>query len=278
MTHFKAFLKHLFALLVVIYVSVSLLVYTMPQFFFYHPDTNKPDIVKARREIPALNEVSYKTADGRDVYAWYTAPTTIKKGVIFMHGNSYNIGYFLDRVKPFIAAGYAVIMPEYEGFGGIPGKPSQKNMESDMAATVNFLNEHGVKNENIVLYGYSLGTYMATYTAAKLKGENPFNALVLEAPFTSLKNVAAEKSFHLFPLSILMRDKYNSYGMVDKTGTRTFIAHGTIDPTVPYHMGQEMFEKATGNKVFYGVEGADHRNLPTHGFLDEVIKWLDHTS
>lgn len=277
MMKFKHYLKHLFVVLVVIYVSFSLVVYTMPSSLFYNPDTKKPDIVAAQREIPTLNEVAYKTADGRSVYAWYSAPTTLKKGVIFMHGNSYNIGYFLSRVKPFIAAGYAVVMPEYEGFGGIAGKPSQKNMESDMAATVHFLNEHGVKNENIVLYGYSLGTYMATYTAAELKGENPFNALVLESPFTSLKNVAAEKSYYLFPLSVLMKDQYNSYGMIDKTGTRTFVGHGTADPTVPYYMGQKMFEKAKGNKVFYGVEGGTHRDLPAHGFLDEVIKWLNHT-
>lgn len=276
MSRFKHLIKHLLVVLVVIYVSFSLLVYTYPEYFFYHPDTNRPDIVAARHEIAGLQEVSYKTIDGRSIYAWYVEPQSVKKAVIFMHGNSYNIGYFLQRVKPFVQAGYAVVMPEYEGFGGIAGKPSQKNMETDMAATLRFLNEHGVKNENIVLYGYSLGTYMATYTASKLNNGNPFNALVLEAPFTSLKDVAAEKSHHVLPLSLLMKDKYDSYSKIDKVDTRVFIAHGTADPTVPYHMGQEMFEKARGDKVFYAVENGTHRDLPEHGFLGEVITWLNH--
>lgn len=277
MRHLKSVIKHLLVVLVVIYVSLSLVIYTCPEYFFYHPDTNKPDIVSARNEISGLKEVEYKTAEGRTVYAWYVEPQSIKKAVIFMHGNSYNIGYFLQRVKPFVQAGYAVVMPEYEGFGGIAGNPSQKNMESDMAATVKFLNDHGVQNDNIVLYGYSLGTYMATYTASKLNNGDPFNALVLESPFTSLKDVATEKSFHLLPMNLLMKDKYDSFDKIDTANTRVFIAHGTADPTVPYHMGQEMFEKAKGNKVFFSVENGTHRNLPDHGFLDEVLVWLNHT-
>lgn len=259
---------------ILVYFGFIGYVYFFPERVFYNPDNTKPNFTYAKSVIPTLHEVAYKTADGRDIYAWYATPINPQKAVIFFHGNSYNIYYHIPRVLPFLRAGYTVILPEYEGFGGIEGTPSQRNMEDNMRATIKFLNDKGVQNKDIVLYGHSLGTYMATYVAAKLAGNEKFDALILESPFTSLTDVADIASYGLFPVKVVVRDKYNSYDLIDKIGTRLMIAHGTEDPTVPYELGVKLFEKATGRKRFYGVKGANHRNLPENGFLDEALKWL----
>lgn len=259
---------------ILVYFGFIGYVYFFPELVFYNPDKTKPNLTYAKSVIPTLHEVSYKTADGRDIYAWYATPKNPQKAVIFFHGNSYNIYYHIPRVLPFLKAGYTVILPEYEGFGGIEGTPSQRNMEDNMRATIKFLNDKGVQNKDIVLYGHSLGTYMATYVAAKLAGDEKFDALILESPFTSLTDVADIASYGLFPVKVVVRDKYNSYDLIDKIDTRLMIAHGTEDPTVPYELGVKLFEKATGQKRFYGVKGANHRNLPENGFLDEALKWL----
>lgn len=272
--YLKKLVGSILMLPILVYFGFIGYVYFFPELVFYNPDKTKPNLTYAKSVIPTLHEVSYKTADGRDIYAWYATPKNPQKAVIFFHGNSYNIYYHIPRVLPFLKAGYTVILPEYEGFGGIEGTPSQRNMEDNMRATIKFLNDKGVQNKDIVLYGHSLGTYMATYVAAKLAGDEKFDALILESPFTSLTDVADIASYGLFPVKVVVRDKYNSYDLIDKIGTRLMIAHGTEDPTVPYELGVKLYEKATGQKRFYGVKGANHRNLPENGFLDEALKWL----
>lgn len=272
--YLKKLIGSILMLPILVYFGFIGYVYFFPELVFYNPDKTKPNLTYAKSVIPTLHEVSYKTADGRDIYAWYATPKNPQKAVIFFHGNSYNIYYHIPRVLPFLKAGYTVILPEYEGFGGIEGTPSQRNMEDNMRATIKFLNDKGVQNKDIVLYGHSLGTYMATYVAAKLAGDEKFDALILESPFTSLTDVADIASYGLFPVKVVVRDKYNSYDLIDKIDTRLMIAHGTEDPTVPYELGVKLFEKATGQKRFYGVKGANHRNLPENGFLDEALKWL----
>lgn len=272
--YLKKLIGSILMLPILVYFGFIGYVYFFPELVFYNPDKTKPNFSYAKSVIPTLHEVSYKTADGRDIYAWYATPKNPQKAVIFFHGNSYNIYYHIPRVLPFLKSGYTVILPEYEGFGGIEGTPSQRNMEDNMRATIKFLNDKGVQNKDIVLYGHSLGTYMATYVAAKLAGDEKFDALILESPFTSLMDVADIASYGLFPVKVVVRDKYNSYDLIDKIGTRLMIAHGTEDPTVPYELGVKLFEKATGQKRFYGVKGANHRNLPENGFLDEALKWL----
>lgn len=272
--YLKKLIGSILMLPILVYFAFIGYVYFFPELVFYNPDKTKPNLTYAKSVIPTLHEVSYKTADGRDIYAWYATPKNPQKAVIFFHGNSYNIYYHIPRVLPFLKAGYTVILPEYEGFGGIEGTPSQRNMEENMRATIKFLNDKGVQNKDIVLYGHSLGTYMATYVAAKLAGDEKFDALILESPFTSLTDVADIASYGLFPVKVVVRDKYNSYDLIDKIGTRLMIAHGTEDPTVPYELGVKLYEKATGQKRFYGVQGANHRNLPENGFLDEALKWL----
>lgn len=272
--YLKKLIGSILMLPILVYFGFIGYVYFFPELVFYNPDKTKPNLTYAKSVIPTLHEVSYKTADGRDIYAWYATPKNPQKAVIFFHGNSYNIYYHIPRVLPFLKAGYTVILPEYEGFGGIEGTPSQRNMEDNMRATIKFLNDKGVQNKDIVLYGHSLGTYMATYVAAKLAGDEKFDALILESPFTSLTDVADIASYGLFPVKVVVRDKYNSYDLIDKINTRLMIAHGTEDPTVPYELGVKLFEKAKGQKRFYGVKGANHRNLPENGFLDEALKWL----
>ena len=243
--YLKKLIGSILMLPILVYFGFIGYVYFFPELVFYNPDKTKPNFSYAKSVIPTLHEVSYKTADGRDIYAWYATPKNPQKAVIFFHGNSYNIYYHIPRVLPFLKSGYTVILPEYEGFGGIEGTPSQRNMEDNMRATIKFLNDKGVQNKDIVLYGHSLGTYMASYVAAKLAGDEKFDALILESPFTSLTDVADIASYGLFPVKVVVRDKYNSYDLIDKICTRLMIAHGTEDTTVPYEMSDKLFEKSS---------------------------------
>ncbi len=269
----KGFIR-LLGTVALIYIGLCALVYWAPHHFIYHPNKTKPCVQSAQNQIPNLQEVHYKTGAGDLVYAWYAVPEKATKTVVFLHGNSYNLGVFVNRIEPFYRAGYAVIMPEYTGFGGRSGTPTQYLLEQDVAATIHFLHTQGISNNDIILYGYSLGTYLAVYAAADLQNGTPFDAVILEAPFTTLADTAAWTVHSIFPMNLLLRDTYPSIDKIQQINTRLLIGHGEQDQTVPYFMGKKLFETAHMPKTFFGTPTANHKSLPENGFFNTVINWL----
>lgn len=268
-----SFLKIVLLGCVVAYIGFALLVYFMPHVFLYHPDTVKPSLQKMTEKIPDIREVSL--SDTTDAYGWYVQPNNAKKAVVFFHGNSDNASYFLNRAKPFLDKGYAVLIPEYQGFGGRKGKPNQISMETDVRLAVAFLNKQGFTNEDIVLYGHSMGTYLAVYGASELGQSNPFDAVILEAPFTSIADVADKASFYLFPVRLLLYgNTYDSMARIHHINTRLLIGHGVPDKVVPYVQGEQLFEKASKPKEFFSSAEAGHRELPAYGFMSEIFSFL----
>lgn len=268
------FLKILVVVCVIAYIGFAVTVYFAPHLFLYHPDTLKPSVQKMTEKIPNMREVSL--SDISDAYGWYANPVGATQAVIFFHGNSDNASYFLNRAKPFVEKGYAVLIPEYQGFGGRIGKPSQSAMERDVKLAVAFLNGQGFNNKDIVLYGHSMGTYLAVYGAAELGSNNPFNGVILESPFTSVADVADKESFHLFPVRLLLRgNTYDSMARIGQINTRLLVGHGMRDKTVPYAQGEQLFAKAHKPKEFFSSFEAGHRELPAYGFIDEIFHFLD---
>ncbi len=270
MTFFKIFA----VMCVVVYIGYALAVYFYPHLFLYHPDTVKPSLQKMMEKIPDMREVSL--SDTTDAYGWYVASEQAQKAVVFFHGNSDNASYFLNRAKPFADKGYAVLMPEYQGFGGRTGQPSQQALETDAKLAVDYLNKQGFSNEQIVLYGHSMGTYVAVHTAAVIGKKKPFLAVILESPFMNLVKIADKRSYYLYPTRFILRgntfdtDKYIGY-----INAPVFIGHGMKDKTVPYEQGERLFEMVNTPKQFFSSEEAGHRTLPAYGFLTQALNFID---
>lgn len=259
-----------------VYGGVCLFLHLKQDSFLYHPWIQKPDISEAQKTIKGLKEVSLQLPSGKSFYAWYKEPTKKQKVIVFFHGNSYHVGYFVNRVEPFVKAGYGILMPEYEGFGGVLGPISQENMERVSKTSIVYLNSIGFKNKDIILYGYSLGTYNAVYVAASFSDQDPFDAVILESPFTSLKETADKHTYGLFPLQWLMNDFYDSSALISQIKSPLLIGHGRLDKTVPYDLGVSLFDVALEPKTFFSSDLSDHRTLPDNGFLDYVVLWLKH--
>ena len=107
------------------------------------------------------------------------------------------------------------------GFSGNKGSPTEKNLYSDAKKAVKWLNENGVNNENIVLYGESLGTGVAVELAQNKK----FNSIILESPFTSIAN-AAKIYYPYLPIELLIKDRYDSINKIKNIKVPIMIMHG----------------------------------------------------
>ena len=141
----------------------------------------------------------------------------------------------------------------YRGFSGNKGKPNETGLYKDSESAKKWLNDYGVSDKDIILYGESLGTAVAIDLASKYK----FAGIILESPFTSM--VKLSKIYYPYlPVKILLKDRYDSINKINNIDFPKMVMHGDKDKIVPFSMGKEIFENLSEPKVSYFKEGDDH--------------------
>ena len=121
----------------------------------------------------------------------------------------------------------------------------------------------------IVLYGESLGTGVATALAQR----QDVSALILEAPFTSIADVAQHHYFYL-PARYLVKDRFDSGQRIRRLKAPLLIIHGERDRIVPWKFGRALFDLAPEPKSFISMPIASHNNLYEFGTAAEVIEFM----
>ncbi len=271
----KKWLKILLTTAVAAYVGFCALVYFCPQLFFYNPNPETPSLEAANKDGYAARRVEYAAKDGTPLYGWYTPPQKGRPVIVFMHGNSYNIGSFYHKLKPFAAAGYGTFMPEYRGFGGISGKITEAGLEQDAEAALNWLKNQGFANREIILYGMSLGSFTATHGAYALGQQEPFAALVLEVPFDSMYEDVKDIVWFPLPIKWMMRDKYDNLPKIKALRLPVLIMGGSHDTLVPVRRAEALFAAANQPKKMIVYPGAEHHNLYDFGNYRDILNWLE---
>lgn len=187
--------------------------------------------------------------------------------IIYFHGNTGHMGGRLAKAEKLLALGYGVVLVEYRGYGGNPGIPSESNLMEDARAAIKVMHKKGVAYKDMVLYGESLGTGVATQMATEMPKAK---ALILEAPYTSVVDVAAHRYWYL-PLRRLVRDRFENDAKIGAVNMPVLIMHGNQDITIPIAFGKKLFSMVTAvKKEFYEIDGGGHSNLYDFS-ADEVV-------
>ena len=142
-------------------------------------------------------------------------------------------------------------------------------MYNDARKSVEWLNNTGIENKNIILYGESLGTGVAT----ELGQDNSFAGIVLESPFTSIAD-AAKIYYPYLPIDLLIKDRYDSLKKIKNINIPILIMHGKKDDVVPFKMGVELFEKANNPKFNYFSDNDDHMMEFNDQLMNALRKFL----
>lgn len=229
--------------------------YLMQRQLMYFPDDERP--APADWGVPEMEPVTLTTGDGLELLAWYhPAPSADRPVVAYFHGNGGHIGLRGSKVRPFLDAGYGVLLLTYRGYSGNPGRPSEAGLYADGRAALAFLRRRGVAAERMVLYGESLGSGVAVQLAT----ETRVAALVLEAPFSSAGDVAAH-AFPFLPARQLVRDRFDSAAKIASVRAPVLVIHGERDRVVPPRFGRKLFEAANEPKESRFIAGAGHNDL-----------------
>jgi fermentation-respiration switch protein FrsA (DUF1100 family) len=249
-----------------IYVALVGGLYALQRDLLYLPDTSRPDA--AQVGLPALREVTIRTADGLRLLAWYVPAATGGAVIAYFHGNSGHIGNRAERLRR-LAEQHGILMLEYRGFGGNPGSPTEEGLLIDAWAAIDFLVSEGVDLDRIVLYGESLGTSIAVRIASRRR----VAALVLESPFTSIAPLARQR-YPFVPVDLLLTDRFESLPFIGAVKAPILILQGARDTIVPIESGRRVFAAAQQPKELWVAPDGGHNDLATFGALDATIDFI----
>lgn len=194
------------------------------------------------------------------------------KGVIlYFHGNTGSIKRWAVTGEELTSYDFDVFLMDYRGYGKSRGKKSEVAMHLDAEAAYDYLKQK-YSEENIVIYGRSLGSGFAVPLAAK----HPRSKLVLETPFYSLLEIAEHQAPYI-PIGFLLRFPLRSDEVIADLKNPIIFFHGTRDRVVPYQSGLKLYEKATSpNKHMVTIPKGRHNDLAKYAlFREKMHEFLD---
>lgn len=266
----KKELIRLIIICLLLYIAMIAALVFVQRDYIYFTQWPRPDITRAPE---GMQEIYVTTDDGLNLLGWLAYPADkAKPFLIFFHGNAQTIEHRLDKIAPYIQAGYGVMLPEYRGYGGNPGTPGEDGLYRDARAFIGFaLKDPRISKEKLVLYGESLGSGVATQMAVEY---NP-SRLVLETPFSSALDVARSRFFFVPFLSRLMWDQYDNAAKIGHVRCPVLIGTAGQDNVVPSRFGQKLYEAAPEPKQLAHYEQAAHHSLYDYGFAQDVMKFVE---
>ena len=196
-----------------------------------------------------------------------------KQTIVFFHGNAGDLENRIYKLNHFKNLNVNFLIVSWRGFSGNDGQPSEKNLYIDANSTIKWLESKGVKKNQMVLYGESLGTGIAVEVASKSK----FAGVILESPFTSMQDMG-KKLYPYLPISILQHDKYLSLNKIKKVKSPILIMHGQADNIVPFYMGKKLFDEANDPKVSYFPEEDNHMMEYNEELIETLKNFLSSLS
>ena len=176
-------------------------------------------------------------------------------GLLWFYGNGENIGAIWDIVVAWQPPGVGVLVVDYPGYGASGGGTTEPGLyEAADLAYQTLAGRSDIDPARVFVYGRSLGTVVATHTAAT----HPVAGVVLESPFTNAREMSGQH-YGLFP-SFILRLRLDNLGNIAQVHCPVLVFHGTADLLVPPRMGEAVARAAPGPVELVWIEGAGHNS------------------
>lgn len=222
-------------------------------------------------------DVVVRTADGVDLGAWFFPAADRGPAVLVCNGNGGDRSMRAALALALRRMGLSVLLFDYRGYGGNPGRPSEDGLAADARAARDWLAaQPEVDPDRLAYFGESLGGAVAVGLAA----ERPPAALVLRSPFTSLADVGAVH-YPWLPVRRLLLDRYPSIERIAGVHAPLLVIAGDRDDIVPAGLSRRLYDAAAEPKEFVLVPGAGHNDpelLDGPQMLEAIERFLRHTA
>jgi len=239
-----------------------------------------PDRLPAASSVlTGSQEVVVATEDGIHLGGWFMPAQGGRPApaVLVCNGNGGNRALRAPLAAALSRAGLSVLLFDYRGYGGNPGRPSEDGLAADARAAQAWLAARPeVDAGRIAYFGESLGAAVAL----RLAVERPPAALILRSPFTSLTDVG-RLHYPWLPVKWLLTDRYGSAARVAQLTVPLLVIAGERDQIVPAALSRRLYDAASAPKRFMLVPGADHNDaalLNGPQTVDEILRFLAQTA
>lgn len=246
---------------VALYLALIAYFYMGQRNYLYIPDTSPMPTGFAEQNGVEILSISVEGVG--ELSSVYRAPEQGRPVILYFHGNGNNVYWRTDAFDHFKAWNVGFLAVEYPGYGGNIGAPNQTDLYKTALANYDYLRALEFAPDEIIIYGHSLGTASATYTA----NQREASALILSAPFSSALAMG-QRMLPFLPVTLLMKDKFRSDRWLADVSEPLLLMHGDIDPVVPQVSGRDLFEHHKGEKEFISLIGGKHdvwnTTMPTY--------------
>jgi uncharacterized protein len=252
-----------------VYALLLVTAYLAQRKLMYFPDTMR--VQPAQVGLVDVVERVLKTPDGERIIAWYGKAKPGQPTLLYFHGNGASLAARASRVARFMDEGWGVYMMTYRGYGGGSGKPTEVDNVADARLAYGALVLEGVAPGSIVAYGESLGSNIAV----RIGIEREVAAVILDAPYTSIVDLAAG-AYPLLPVRAFLIDRYETTKYIVNLKVPLLILHGERDGVVPVGMGRELARLANEPKRLVTFPNGGHSNLYIDGnnAIEAVRRWI----
>ncbi|MEI9999279.1 MAG: alpha/beta fold hydrolase [Verrucomicrobiota bacterium] len=215
---------------------------------------------QARHEAALVGLVPWPADDPGHPIGWtppnFAGPAP-RGTIVVLHGNGETAWERAGQAGPMQARGFRVLFYEYPGYGGRPGRPSERVIVPEVRDVVRRLDQAGLGP--IYLWGQSLGSGAAAEACAD--PTLPVRGLALVTPFDSLPSVAA--SYYPFlPVRLLMTDRYNSVKNLAHFTGPVCVLRSDHDEVVPAALSLRLYDALPGPKKMIVFTNAGHADWP----------------
>jgi len=122
-----------------------------------------------------------------------------------------------------------------------PFDTNEDNINEDALYVYDYVNKvYGVEEQNIIIFGRSMGSGPACHVAAK---RNP-GCLLLMSAFKSIRAIAQEKAGNL--LKYLIQDRFKNIEKIKEVTSPAFLVHGMQDNLISYKHSKELHDNCNG--------------------------------
>ena len=243
------------------FVLICALLYFGQERSIFFPRPNDQQL----RQRYAAQRIEIKTPDAT-LEGWWieNAQATTPAVILYFGGNAEDVLYTASDASRIDAR--AVVVVNYRGYGGSPGKPGQKALYDDGIAIYDYATKRGVSAKHIVVMGRSLGSGVASMLA----GARPVGAAILITPYDSLAAVAAGH-YPFLPVRLLLRHPFPSTDWAKRTSAPGLFLAAERDEVVPATHAQKLFESWSGPKQIQVLAQTGHNDIETHADYYRLI-------
>jgi len=238
-----------------VYLLLFIILYLIQESFIFHPEILPDNFVYAFNY--PFEEVNIDGGNGAVLNGLHFKLPKSKGVIYYFKGNTRSVKGWSKFAKDFISKGYDFFVMDYRGFGKSKGKRNERLLYKDSLLGYRYLKKH-YNEEDIIIYGRSIGSGFATYTASKTKPK----LLILDSPYLSFKYIA-QRYAPVFPHSLLLKYQIRTDHFIKNVDVPIYILHGTRDFLIPLKHAKKLAAKNRKRTNLIKIERGRHNNLPS---------------